>query len=355
LEKRNKHMPADLVEWLEKIIHESADNDEMWWSKGENHGDVFHSYLNSDRGAAFNALISYYRQIGDAKSILKQWEMIEWVAVDSSTALRAGAVYALTFMIRYDRNHAIELFELLISGHEIILTLMTTREFLYWSFSGNFLRLYPFIVQMINDNIEDVRNQGAQLACIALISKSLLESEDAIVKARELVEKVIIGDAYQRRGAATIFSHNLANYPEDVCEEYLTTMLNDEDEQVQEIIDRVFHDFDGEHILSKKKFIESYAHSTKNVDHFYAEFMLNYGMLNPRWAIQVISDQINNVEFVSSGKWHSGIDQLIRLVLKIYTNATEDDLQNKAMDVFDELLQRFAGSAHKILSEWDRR
>src|SRR5687768_5938374 len=126
---------------------------------------------------------------------------------------------------------------------------------------------------MMNSKIENVRNQGAQLACIALISSSILESEEAIVKARELVEESVEGDVNLRRGAATVFSHNLANYPEDVCEEYLNRLLNDEDGQVREIIDRVFDDFDGDHIFSKKKFIQAYAHSSRVIDHFYAEFM----------------------------------------------------------------------------------
>lgn len=354
LEKRNTDMPSDLIEWLQTLFYASSSDDEWRWVKGEDHRDVFSAYLNSDRGAAFNALMRYYQQIDGGQAITERWRLIELAGFDASTALRAGAVYELIFMIRYDKLRAIELFEKIISGHEVLLTLMHTREFLYWSFSKNFLRLSPYITAMINSEIEKVRNQGAQLACIALISRSALESDEAVVKAKALVEQVVVGDVNMRRGAATVFSHNLANYPLDACEEYLKRLLNDEDEEVQGIVDRVFSGFEGEHVFSKKEFIEEYARSRRVIDLSYADFMLNYGILDPRWAIEVIDSQINNIDLINRGWRHSGVDELIRLVLKIYTNANEDELREKSMNIFDELLKRFAGSAHKVLLEWDR-
>jgi hypothetical protein len=353
LEKKARDLPLDLAKWLSAIVHENIGTDELWWSQGTNHGDAFQNYLNSCRGAAFNALIKYYQQRADSPSVTKQWELIEFVAVDPSTTLRAGAIHELTFMIKHDRLRAIELFEKLIFDHDILLTLMPTSEFIYWAFSGNFLRLLPYIIQMANSEIPNVREQGAQLASVGLISSSVLESDEAIAKAAELVENCIAGDVNLRRGAAKVFSNNLANSSvEDVCEKYVSELLSDEDDEIRGAIDRAFTDFDGSFVFSKRNLIEKYARSRNVIELSYAEFMLNYGMLDPKWAINIIGSQIRNSELATSG-WHSGIDELVRLVLKIYTNAADDGLREEAMDIFDQLLKRFSRYVHKALSEWD--
>ena len=51
----------------------------------------------------------------------KKWELIEFVESDPSTALHIGAIHELTYMIRLDRNRAINSFDNLLQGHEILL------------------------------------------------------------------------------------------------------------------------------------------------------------------------------------------------------------------------------------------
>ena len=46
------------------------------------------------------------------------------------------------------------------------------------------------------------------------------------------------------------------------------------------------------------------------------------------------------------------MDNLIRLVLRIYTASTVD-VQKIAMDLFDRLIQQFSGEAYKVLAEWE--
>jgi hypothetical protein len=61
IEKRVKEgIPIDLIDLFLGYVHGDSGEDEWWWAKGDDHGDVFSSFLNSDRGAAFSALMRIY-------------------------------------------------------------------------------------------------------------------------------------------------------------------------------------------------------------------------------------------------------------------------------------------------------
>ena len=175
VEKTTSELPPDIIALLENYLQCPPGEDELWWSKGENHGDLLNSYLNSDRGSAFDVLMRIWSKSRDSKVVEKKWSLIEFATKDPSVAMRAGAIYWMTSLITYDRNRAILLFEELINGYEILLTLMSTRECLYWIFFKNFLRLAPYMRKMMNNENETVQEQGAQLVCIAAISTSALE------------------------------------------------------------------------------------------------------------------------------------------------------------------------------------
>lgn len=355
IEKRIDNVPTEVMAWLHNSVQDSEGEDEWWWSKGENHGDVYSSYLNSNRGAAFNTLIRVYQLLENLDAQNKQWTLIEYAASDSSTALRAGAIHHLTFLIRYDRERAISLFEKLISGHDILLTLQTTREFIYWAFYKNFDRLVPYIEKMMMHDNTDAKNQGAQLACIARISSEALESDHSLQKAKELTEKAITGCLEWRQGATRIFAHNLHRSPGDICEPYLIRLLEDEDEQVRTTIDGAFASLQYEHFVSRKNFIEAYAKTTPTIDHFFTDFLLKHGQLDHERTLKIIQNLIESVKKSNRPGWHSGTDEIIRLVLKIYISSPDSDIRRQAMDLFDELLEHFTGSAQKVLLEWDRQ
>ena len=133
IEKRAKEeIPNDIIDLLNSYLRTNPGEDEWWWTKGEHNGDVYSSFLNSDRGASFSALMRIYdnQNTNEAKS--KKWNMIEFIESDPSTALRIGAIHELTYMIRQDQDKATKSFNKLINGHEILLESMYTREFIYW-------------------------------------------------------------------------------------------------------------------------------------------------------------------------------------------------------------------------------
>ena len=288
-------------------------------------------------------------------SVDQRLELIEFAASDESTALHIGAIHHLTFLIRYDRERAIILFEKLMNGHDVLLDSSYVREFIYWALYKNFIRLQPYIVAMLKQDSENTQNQGAQLACIAAISKEVLESDEAVEVAINLAEQAITGSLPQRRGAARTYSANLTRRSDDICEDKVIILLDDEDEQIQREIGGTFSSMSSEHFFSLRVFIEAYARKTRILENSFSEFMLEHGRLGPQWTLHVIKTLLDNQLWQDQSYWQFGIDDLIRLVLQINTASTvTGDIQNISMDLFDRLMQQFSGEAYKILAEWDR-
>jgi len=359
IEKRAKEeIPHDVVELLLQNVHAEPGDDEWWWAKGENHGDVFSSFLNSDRGSSLSALMQIYDAQGTDEAYSKKWKLIEFVGADSSTALHIGTIHELTYMIRLDRNRALDSFDNLIKGHELLLESQFTREFIYWAFYQNYLRLQPYILSMMHHEKEEVQEQGAQLACIAGISNGAMESEEASIAAQALAEKTTSSSARLpwKKGAATIYSHNITSRPKDICIQKLFDLLKEEDKHVHDTVSRVFYSFHDEHFFALREFIETFARSSKSDNHKFAEYLLEYGLLDPEWTLTVVKIALDNKNLLDQSPWASGLEEIIRVVLRIYTNPTiSDGIRKTSMDIFDVLMERSPGFSQKVLTEWDTR
>lgn len=357
IEKRvSDGIPADIVDLLQGYVHEKAGDDEWWWSKGKNHGDVHHSYLNSDRGSAYRVLMRIQDHDATPEAIQQKWRLIELACADKSTALRVGAIHGLVYMIRHDHKRAISCFRQLVSGHELLLASELSREFLYWAMRNNFLVLEPYIRDMMYYPEEATQKRGAELVCIAALSPAAFESEDARQAAEKLVEDVMTGPPAWRRGAAHIYAHNIARDVEDKCLPKLMALLGDDDGQVQQLIGSVFFDLDASHFFTLRAFMEEYVHSIDIPEHQFLKYLWKHGLLDPTWTLAIICRIINQIHAQPQGFYLSGIDELIRLVLQIYRDPTTDScLRQEAMDVFDELIHQFEGQVRRVLSEWDSR
>jgi len=359
INKRAKgEIPIDIIDLLLSYVYTEPGEEERWWAKGENHGDVFSSFLNSDRGAAFRALMRNYDAQKSDEIYSKKWDLIQYAESDSTTALHIGAIHELTYMVRLDKDRALNAFDNLMKGHAILLESQFTREFIYWALNQNYLRLHPYIREMMHHENTEVQEQGAQLACIAGISNAAMESEEALITAQTLAEKTTSCSAplTWKRGAATIYSHNITGRPQDICIQKLHELLKEEDKQIQDSIGRVFYSFHEEHFFTLRGFIETYARLSKSQNHKFTEYLLDFGLIDPEWTLSVITIVLDNRNFLDQSPWATGIEGIIRLVLKIYTfPAINDHLRKTSMDVFDILMEKSPGFSQKVLSEWDQR
>jgi hypothetical protein len=357
IEKRvTEGVPDDILDMLERLVTGPLAEDEMRWDEGDR--DPYNSCLNSDRGSAFRTLVHALDQRGTAEAKERKWRLIEFAATDTSTALRAGAIEALLYILHEDRARAVGLFEQLMAGHSALLRSYFAREFVYYGFYRNLERMEPFIRSMMDDEMESVQQRGAELACITYISPAALESSTLEAATEELAQQAIHGTVAWRKGAARIYAHNLVDGPRDRCTRELSKLFDDEDQTVRRMVSDVIRTFRGEHIFSLGGFIETYADSRSLHSGLYdlATYLLEHGLRDPDWTLSIIQKILDNPYRDDDSRWLRGGEELIRLVTRIYNDPTiEGESQNQAMDVFDRLMERFTGQAYAVLEEWDRR
>ncbi|MEZ4593906.1 MAG: ATP-binding protein [Chloroflexota bacterium] len=356
--QRKINVPEEIIDLLISWVQQPIGNDEKRLETDAQH-DPYHYYLNSDRGAAFGAVMRILDARNSEEAKEQKWRLIEFVALDASTALRLGAIHELTYMIQYDRSRSWSLFKQLILDHEVLLETHYVREFLYWSFYKNFLQVSPYINMMMDHTNEEVQGRGAGLACVASISDGAMESDEALATAQALAEKTINGAPAWRRGAAQIYTYNMTHSSSaetrHLCKAKVCQLIDDEDKRVREKIDHKFFAMTEVHFFELRDFIEEYALAENHlIEHQFAEYLWEHGMLDPNWSLTIVQTLLDKKE--QQDRWRSGMEELMRLVLRIYTSPLVDDAtKDEAMDTFDLLMQKYGGTANQILSEWDRR
>jgi len=357
LEKRVKDgLPNDIMALLQNCIRGPIGKDETWWEQNDRQ-EPNESYRNSDRGSAFRTMMRAFDQQKSDQAKQHKWKLIEFAATDPSTALRSGAIEELLYVLHEDRERAISLFERLMGGHPALLSSHYTQEFVRYGIYKYFARMKPFIRALMDSDKEPCQQHGAELACIAVISPQALNSAEEQADAQSMATEAVTGSVALRCGAARVYSHNIANQC-PICVQELEKLLNDEDASVRQVIGGIHARLRGEHVFSLRKFIEACAASPFLQDDMYqfAEYLWEYGLLDPSWTLSVIDIVLDNKHPVENRIWTHGSDELIRLVLRIYNDPTATDtLRERTMDVFDRLMGRYAGQAQKVLEEWDRR
>jgi hypothetical protein len=359
IEKVKNDIPEDIIATLFRWIHDPINEDELWWSKGDNHGDVYNNYLNSDRGAAMGTLLRFLNSRGTPEAIDQKWQLIEFISDDPSSALRIGAIHQLTYMIKLDPERSWKLFEKLISNQENLIETLYVREFLYWSMYKNFFGIKPYIEYMMNHSKPEVQKMGAELACIAHISEGAMESSNAKNAAELLANEAINGADVLRQGAAHIYSFNIARGSElnvrSLCLEKIRYLLNDENQKIKDEIAYIFLGLNETHFFELRNFINDFALSNNHpLTHSFSEYIWKFGMQDPAWSLTTIEGAVSKSK--PANWWTSGIEEITRLTLRIYTSqAIENSIRKKALDIFDLIMKQNANIANKVLNEWDRR
>ena len=242
-------------------------------------------------------------------------------------------------------------------GHPTLLRSPLTQQFLYHGFYKNFNRLAPYIRGLMDEPAEAQSQRGAELACIAAISPLAIESEEAHATALRLAAEAITGPKPLRRGAARVYAVNRHQGSSQECLVGLTRLSDDEDEGVQNLVSGLFSKLRGEHLIARRNFLGAFASSRSLAQGMraFSKYLWEYGLLEPATTLSLIATALNNPHDPRDRFNYSGGEKLIRVVLRIYADSgSTNAIRRASMDVFDKLMERHAGSAYRVLEEWDR-
>jgi hypothetical protein len=89
--------------------------------------------------------------------------------------------------------------------------------------------------------------------------------------------------------------------------------------------------------------------------HEFTDYLWKHGPVDPVWALSIVGRVLDNAYSNQSELIFVGAEELIRVVLRVYTDPkVEDATRERAMDLFDRM-EKFLRPAQKILGEWDRK
>ncbi|MCM3270313.1 NACHT domain-containing protein [Paenibacillus elgii] len=318
-------------------------------------------YLNTVRGAAMQTLMRVFSQ-NEEKFIDKRWDILRFAVRSKNVTLCAGAIKELIYMIRHDRQLAIDLFEQAITEYPELYHMPYTDDFCYWAMGKPFSRLVPHLLRLLNDEDEKVQQRGAELIAISLISENLFENEDVKEKMEGFLENALIGPPPHRRGISRVFSNNLLSSSSPILINGLNRLMNDEDEEVQSQVNLFLYSIKNKsQDLSKNilTFILAFAESKSVVRSGYilSKILWEQATDHPEWTISVINRLLSNERIHTKIGWNSiQSKNLILSVMNIYTDPLSDEkIQSQAMDTFDLLMEHYSIQAQSLLAEWDRR
>lgn len=260
--------PPDIVNVLVEIATSATDPTQELWAIDAGGGtpyyggDVWMAGMNSDRGAAAEAighLLAPNEGYVDALV-----GAVKKLTNDPAVSVRASAAIAVGALMRWRRDEAIHLITALVECDDRLLSVPPVVDLLRAAQSTHWPTVRPIVERMLGSSLDAVRRTGASLACVA----SLYEAG-----AEDLAERCVADpDGFIRRGAAEVFATNVrgARFTER-CSQGLKGFFSDSDPGVREEAAKVFWRFDADDFPRSRDvglaFMKSLAFAADH-DHF---------------------------------------------------------------------------------------
>jgi hypothetical protein len=397
LEKRAEDgVPDDLLDVMTNWAFHDPDPAEELWStvaKGSSqpyHGGDPHSRgVNSNRGSAVNAVCrcAWERKPRQTERI---FQLLEEMADDPSIAVRTCVIENLGPLLNEDDSRTLAVFEQTMNEHRALLPSPLVHRFLYWTYYHHFERIRPCVEALLASPQEAARQAGARLACLAAFWYVEAEAPAKQVMGcppqktgkglgkylRVRIQRLLFrmwrafsllgghfveSDPATRRGAAQVYARNLAEQEvEDVCRGRLLQLMHDPDESVRACVGDCFRHLQPDHLNRLQPFIEQFLASPALMDgaHHLLKYLAPLAADTPALALRAtecIMDAAGN-EVTDIRKASAILERdLARLPLAVYIHTLDLTQKSRAMDLFERLLLMGSRTAHKALSDWDRK
>ncbi|GAB1543373.1 hypothetical protein NUACC21_60470 [Scytonema sp. NUACC21] len=312
-------------------------------------GDIREAGINSTRGSAVSAIAKLiFADKNRASYLLIPMQQI---VRDSSIAVRSCAAEALTAMLNYDRDLAVNLFHELCKTEDVLLATHTVEKFLKYTLPTHFQQLAPILERMITSDLPEVVKVGARQACLA----SLI-----IVEARSLGERCLTGTESHRISAARISVANLRTaHFREFCETGLTQLFNDSDKNVRKQAAKCFFRFEGEELGAYVNLVEAFVKSLAfetDCSHLISALQKTTAKL-PDITYLVCEKFIDSCGSSAADiRTRSAADanEVSELLIRLYSQSKDETLRSRCLDLVDRMMQMETYGLDKALQEFER-
>ncbi len=357
LSKRAKDgIPDDILDLLaDWALHDPDPKEELWRIPAMNeqpyYGGNPHFFgINTNRGSATITLVECSLR-RNPPQVERAFHLLEQVAADPSTGVRACVIEALRWLLRYDDKRAFDIFERTVTTHPDLLRLRITHDFLYYCHRRLYERVHPFIEVLLANEDEEARQVGAKLACLVAFHE---------LDAQPLAEQAITGDTAMRVGAAQVYARNLEfGDVQPACEVGLRRLLHDPEERVREEIGKCFLHLRPEHLSNLRPFIKDFLNSPslRSGAEYLVQYLKSVAYSDHDLVLEAtahILDELGEAVLDIRTRWAIMEGDLVQLQLAVYQYASDSTVKEQAMGLFERLLIAGSRSARKALDEWDR-
>lgn len=312
--------------------------------------DLITAGMNSARGSAALTIGRLIRQ--DPNRVDAFGEALESLAADPDIAVRSCAAEALISVLVHDPDRAVDLFVRLADGvADDLLATHTADRFLYYAVRSHFGVLKPILERMLGSARETVATAGARHVCLAS-----LEDQPAA----DLVKSALDGSPAMRLGAAQVYSANLGDASlRGAVTTALITLFDDDDPKVRDEAGTCFRSISSDQLDRVEDLVDAYAASAaiadnpgdvlRALDETTCE-VPESGLRVCRRIIELAGPELGDI----STHWAAEADEINRVVLRIYAQSTDADIQRAALDLIDSIVATGAYGIDKALSEYER-
>jgi len=313
--------------------------------------DLTINAINSIRGKAVGAIAElifeneqYYRYYKPYLTKLCQRE--------KNIAVRSEIAYIVIAVSKYDKNEALDLFDSLVSNQlDELFVGRWVEKYINYTIFDDFKRIIPYIRQMLNSELSDVKQAGARQACIA----GLVTEGNEV-----LIQKCLQGDLHHRKGATDIFMDTITSelYSKQ-SKEALSTLFNDAEKEVRDAAARCFYKIKEKNLTPYKNFIESFIDSHAIEDNTSTlERLLQKSLTKLPDTILLLIEQFIDKQGVESGDTSTSAAgdsyQISKLLIRLYSQTNSNEIKTRCLDAIDNMIGFGSNGLGNELAQFER-
>ena len=343
----------DLVAWYGT---EAPDPDQELWrtpilpsSEFYYRRDILNHGINTARGRAAQAIAKLIE--GGQERIAYFRPALEKMVQDPSIAVRSCVAQALTAVLRFDRNVAVELFKRLCNTEDALLQTHFVERFMFFALQTHFQELSPILERMVGSKMPEVASVGGRQACLAALD---------LEEAADIADLCLSGSEAQKVGAAQVMAANVSVATcRSYCEDALVRLFNDPSENVRDKAANCFRGFEGDNLAG--------------YEHLIAQFVLSEAFPKNRFpllmALERTTAQLPEVtlsaceRFIDVAGLAAGdistseagdANTVIKLTLRTYQQSSDGTIRARSLDLIDKLMEYGSYGINDALEDFER-